>query len=489
MVNIVDALKGYITSELVSKAAGMLGEDASGITKAASSLIPTILGGMVNKSTDTSAFGSIFNMLQDKQNDSWLDNLGGLLGGGNLAHNDPKDIAGGLMGSLFGSKVGGIIDLVSSLAGVKKSSSSGLLGMIGPLVMSYLGRKIRKEGLDAFGLSKFLGGQTPNIAAALPAGMGDLIGFGKGIGGSARESVSRATTNAKETASETRKHVESSGGGNKWLWPLLLAALAAGAFYFMRGCETPDVPSVDVTEQLDKVKDAAGDAAGAVADAAGGVVDAAGDAAGAVADAAGGAVDAAGDAAGAVADAAGGAVDAAGDAAGAVADAAGGAVDAAGNAVSALGSFFKKKLACGVELNIPENGIEAQVVTFVDDAGKAIDKTTWFNFDRLTFATGSANLDMDKSGEQLGNIAEIMKCYPNTKVKIGGYTDNTGNADANMTLSQNRANSVMTALVAKGVTADRMETEGYGIQHPVASNDTPEGRAQNRRIALRLTAK
>ena len=111
MINIVDALKGYVTSELVSKAASMLGEDASGITKAAAGLIPTILGGMLNKSTDTSAFGNIFSSLQDKQNDGWMDNLGGLIGGGNLAQNDPKDIAGGLMGSLFGSKVGGILDL------------------------------------------------------------------------------------------------------------------------------------------------------------------------------------------------------------------------------------------------------------------------------------------------------------------------------------------------------------------------------------------
>lgn len=428
MVNIVDALKGYVTAELVSKAANMLGEDASGITKAASSLIPTVLGGLLNKSTDTSAFGSIFDMLKDPQNDSWLDNLGGLIGGGNLAKGDPKDAAGSLMGSLFGSKVGGIIDLVSSVAGVKKSSSSSLMGMVGPLVMSYLGRKIRKEGLDAFGLSKFLGRQAPNIAAALPAGMGDLIGFAKGAG----DSVSRATANAATT-----KHVESgsTGGGNKWLWPLLLAALAASVFYFTKGCETPDVPKVDVTEQMDKVKDAAGDAAGTVANAAENVVDAASDAAG------------------------------------------------------TLGAFFKKKLACGIELNIPENGIEAQVVTFIEDESKAIDKETWFNFDRLTFATGSANLDMAKSEEQLDNISEIMKCYPNAKIKIGGYTDNTGNEAANMTLSQNRANNVMAALVAKGVAAERMEAEGYGIAHPIATNDTEEGRAQNRRIAMRLTAK
>lgn len=465
MVNVVDALKGYVTSELISKAASMLGEDASGITKAASGLIPTILGGMLNKSTDTSAFGTIFNTLQDKQNDGWLDNLGGLIGGGNLAQNDPKDIAGNLMGSLFGSKVGGIIDLVSSVAGVKKSSSSGLLGMIAPLVMSYIGRKIRKEGLDAFGLSKFLGGQSANIASALPAGMGDLVGFAKNASGSARETVSRA-------ASTATKQVENntSGGGNKWLWPLLLAALAAGAFYFMKGCETPEVPSVDVTEQLDKVKDAAG-----------AVTDAAGDAANTVANAAEGAVDAAGDAAGTV-------VDAAGDAANTVANAAEGAVDAAGNAVGALGAFFKRKLANGVELNIPENGIESQVVNFIEGS-KAIDKTTWFNFDRLTFATGSANLDMDKSGEQVNNISEIMKGYPNMKVKLGGYTDNTGNEAANMTLSQNRADAVKAALVAKGIAADRIETEGYGIAHPVADNATPEGRAQNRRIALRVDAK
>jgi len=456
MVNIVDALKGYVTSELVSKAAGMLGEDASGITKAASSLIPTILGGMVNKSADTGAFGSIFNMLQDKQNDGWMDNLGGLIGGGNLAKNDPKDIAGGLMSSLFGNKVGGIIDLVSSFAGVKKSSSSGLLGMVGPLVMSYLGRKIRKEGMDAFGLSKFLGGQSPNIASALPSGMGDLIGFGKGVGSGAKKTVSNVTSSARNvassaastvsnTASTATKHVEnnSGGGSGKWLWPLLLAALAAGAFYFTKGCETPAVP--DVTEQLDNVKDAAGDAVGTVANAAEGAVDAAG-------------------------------------------NAAEGAMDAAGNAIGALGAFFKKTLPNGFELNIPENGIESKIVDFIS-GDMAIDDTKWFNFDRLNFATGKSMLDMDKSGEQLNNIAEIMKSYPNAKIKLGGYTDNTGSEAANLALSQSRAEAVMAALVEKGIDASRIAAEGYGIAHPIGDNATAEGRAMNRRIAIRFTEK
>jgi K(+)-stimulated pyrophosphate-energized sodium pump len=73
--------------------------------------------------------------------------------------------------------------------------------------------------------------------------------------------------------------------------------------------------------------------------------------------------------------------------------------------------------------------------------------------------------------------------------KIGGYTDSTGNDDANRTLSENRARNVMDQLVSLGVDKGRLESEGYGEEHPVASNSTEAGRAQNRRIALRITEK
>jgi K(+)-stimulated pyrophosphate-energized sodium pump len=75
------------------------------------------------------------------------------------------------------------------------------------------------------------------------------------------------------------------------------------------------------------------------------------------------------------------------------------------------------------------------------------------------------------------------------KLKVGGYTDNTGNEQANMALSQKRAEAVKTALVNMGVKADRLDAEGYGPQYPVATNDTEEGRAQNRRISVRVMAK
>jgi len=104
------------------------------------------------------------------------------------------------------------------------------------------------------------------------------------------------------------------------------------------------------------------------------------------------------------------------------------------------------------------------------------------------FETGATTLKPE-SEEQLKNIAEILKAFPAVKVKIGGYTDNLGDPAANMKLSQERATNVMKELVKYGVAADRMTAEGYGDQHPIADNNVPEGRAMNRRIALRVTAK
>jgi OOP family OmpA-OmpF porin len=150
--------------------------------------------------------------------------------------------------------------------------------------------------------------------------------------------------------------------------------------------------------------------------------------------------------------------------------------------------FFTLKLPDGVELNVPQSGIENQLAMFISDTSKPVDSTTWFNFDRLVFDTGKATLQ-PSSQEQLSNVAAILKAYPSVHVKVGGYTDNTGDAAANKKLSTDRARNVKDALVAAGVDAARLESEGYGDMHPVADNSTEDGRAQNRRIALRVTAK
>lgn len=153
-----------------------------------------------------------------------------------------------------------------------------------------------------------------------------------------------------------------------------------------------------------------------------------------------------------------------------------------------LGAKMDKALSSGITLNIPENGIENNLLKFIEDTSKPVDKTTWFDFDRLTFETGKTTL-MAESQEQLKNIAEILKAFPAVNIKLGGYTDNTGNANANLKLSGDRAKAVKLELASLGIEDKRLEAEGYGQAFPIADNATEEGRSANRRISIRVTKK
>ena len=157
-------------------------------------------------------------------------------------------------------------------------------------------------------------------------------------------------------------------------------------------------------------------------------------------------------------------------------------------AATEVSGFIVRTLPGNVSLNIPWNGVEARLLGFIQDPTKTVDTVTWFDFDRLLFNTDSATL-RPESREQLGNIAAILRAYPNVHIKIGGYTDNTADSTHNMKLSQDRANGVMAELIALGISPDRLEAQGYGEQFPVADNATAEGRAKNRRVSMRVTQK
>ena len=162
--------------------------------------------------------------------------------------------------------------------------------------------------------------------------------------------------------------------------------------------------------------------------------------------------------------------------------------DAAKSMWAALGEFFKRKLPNGIELNIPKMGVENMLLDFIENAAMPVDKTTWFDFDRLLFDTGKATLQ-PASQAQLEDIANIFKAYPNVKAKVGGYTDNVGDKAMNQKLSEERAKNVAAELVKLGVGATRLSAEGYGEEHPVADNATDEGKQKNRRISMRITEK
>ena len=115
-----------------------------------------------------------------------------------------------------------------------------------------------------------------------------------------------------------------------------------------------------------------------------------------------------------------------------------------------------------------------------------LNKETWYTLENLYFQTGKSELK-STSTENLNNLAEIMMANPNMKVKLGGYTDNTGTQEINQPLSAERAELAKKKLVEMGISADRIEAEGYGSQHPVCeANDTDDCKAMNRRIDVRV---
>ena len=82
----------------------------------------------------------------------------------------------------------------------------------------------------------------------------------------------------------------------------------------------------------------------------------------------------------------------------------------------------------------------------------------------------------------LDKVFDQLEAFPNSEFEISGHTDNRGKPKINLKLSQDRAESVRTYLVNRGIAANRLVAKGYGDTRPLASNETADGRAQNRRI-------
>lgn len=107
------------------------------------------------------------------------------------------------------------------------------------------------------------------------------------------------------------------------------------------------------------------------------------------------------------------------------------------------------------------------------------------NLPDVTFQTNSAVVDPSMRAD-LRQVAKVLNDYPSTVVGIFGHTDNTGSTQLNEALSLRRAESVMGVLEVDGVPTARMRARGFGYTQPIASNDTPEGRAKNRRVEIRI---
>ena len=129
-------------------------------------------------------------------------------------------------------------------------------------------------------------------------------------------------------------------------------------------------------------------------------------------------------------------------------------------------------LRARMESMTPRQGSQGMQMTITGDA----------------FASGQASLKPE-ARKHLGRIIQFVQSAPGTPVLIQGFTDSTGSAQANKSLSLQRAQAVRNALIAAGVSASRMSTQGMGEADPVASNASASGRAMNRRVVVILRDK
>ncbi len=110
---------------------------------------------------------------------------------------------------------------------------------------------------------------------------------------------------------------------------------------------------------------------------------------------------------------------------------------------------------------------------------------TTFTLSKVHFESGQATLTKN-SYAQLKDLVYFMKLRKLTNIEIAGHTDNVGEEEANLILSQKRAETVRTYLISKGIEAKRITAAGYGEKHPIATNETAEGRQANRRTEVRI---
>jgi len=145
------------------------------------------------------------------------------------------------------------------------------------------------------------------------------------------------------------------------------------------------------------------------------------------------------------------------------------------------------RTTCSVPPNarLPENGAAARLLASVQNPEGNTASTSWLTMDRISFDSGSATL-RPESQAQINNIATVLSSCPSIHLEIAGYTDNMGSAESNLELSRRRANTVVAQLVSKGVPRDRLTAEGFGEEDAVADNSMEQGRAQNRRAAMRV---
>ncbi len=435
-MNLIDTLKNEMDGEAVNLLSQKLNITSEQTQAGLSAIIPTVLAGIIKKVSGTGSLGSLGPIFTGNVQSVEVDpeseygDTSSLLRRGRM-----------IVGDLFGGKTEEISNEVSKKTSLSIDKSKNLLTMAMPLIMGHIDKLIANKGWTMPDFVGKLFEEKASVENQLPSGL--VSSFG--LSGLSLPHLNQAhiSDSFREKVAPIGKHAplnpvvperSSSGGLLKWIVVIAIIALIAWWFISRNNAGRQTVENGEDTLMSRSLTDTVS----SLAKRSGEII--------------------------------------------------AGSLNEAGDWVYNLGANKTLKLPDGASLNVGENSSESKLIAFIEDTNKKVSDTTWISLDRLFFEKGVATLKPE-SRDQLGNIAAIMNSYPNVRLKIGGYTDNTGSIETNMKVSTERANAAMKDLIALGVSADRLKAEGYGQEHPIADNSTEEGRAQNRRIDIRVTEK
>jgi len=343
--------------------------------------------------------------------------------GTNVPLNPDTEKGNSILSRLFDGNQSAIVGAISRFAGIKDASTSSLMSMATPAILGLLGRHAEQNNLSASGLAGFLSSQKDHIMQAMPAGLTSLAGMlGLGSLAGAASHLKSPELNMSHSPIDDVKTI-SERPTAKWLVPLIIILIViALLWYFSRSCNETRPSTATVTDTSATVQNKDTGMAMTTTPA------------------------------------------------------------------DTTSGSIKVKLPNGKELEANKGGIEDQLVTFLNSDWKSLSddslKNKWFNFDNLNFNLGTATITAS-SEKQLDNIAEILKAYPDAKIKIGGYTDASGNAADNKKLSQDRADAAKAGLAKRGVGSQVIGAEGYGSQYAKYPASAPDNeRALDRHVSV-----
>jgi len=228
--NIIDLVKDQLSDQVMGHLGKALGAGPQQTSGALAGALPGLLSGLTNAASSPRGAGALFDAVQN-QDEGLLGNMGNLLGGNqasSLASNG-SSLLSSLLGNGALSQLAGV---VANVAGASRGNSSSLIGMLAPIIIGVIKRKVFDGGLNAGSLANMMMGQKDNINAAMPqAFSSDLKSAGffdsispEGLSALSSPEVTHASDSGSHQAAE-----KSSGGFMKWLLPLI-AVLGLGWF-------------------------------------------------------------------------------------------------------------------------------------------------------------------------------------------------------------------------------------------------------------------